>query len=138
MKFGDKLKEQRKKRGLLQEDVSKAIGITRRTMINYEKGVSYPHSREIYHKLAAYFDVDVNYFLTEDEDFLTEAAEKFGKRGLAQAESILEQSAAMFAGGELSEEDEIAFMRELQGLFLDSKRRARDKFTPKKFRSKRP
>jgi len=134
MKFGEKLREQRKKRGLLQEDVAAAVGVTRRTLVNYEKCVSYPHDRNIYFKLADYFEVDVNYFLTEDEEFLTEAAEKFGKRGLAQAEVVLEQAAALFAGGELSEEDQIAFLHEMQGLFLDSKKRAREKFTPLKFR----
>ena len=44
----------------------------------------------------------------------------------------LEQAAAMFAGGELSDEDKTAFMDEIQSLYLDSKRRAK-KFTPKKY-----
>jgi transcriptional regulator with XRE-family HTH domain len=134
MKFGEKLREQRKKRKLLQEDVAVAVGITKRTLQNYEKGGSHPQDRSIYYKLAEYFNVDVNYFLTEDEEFLTEAAEKFGKRGLEQAQSVIEQTAALFAGGELSEEDQIAFLHEIQGLFLDSKQRAREKFTPKKYR----
>ena len=137
MVFGDKLREQRKKRGVKQEDVAAAIGVTRRTLVNYENGVSYPNDRGVYFKLADYFEVDVNYFLTENEEFLTEAAEKYGKRGLAQAEVVLEQAAALFAGGELSEEDQIAFLHEMQGLFLDSKRRAREKFTPNKFKKNR-
>jgi hypothetical protein len=49
----------------------------------------------------------------------------------------LEQAAALFAGGELSEEDQIAFVHEIQGLFLDSKQRAKEKFTPKRFRIQR-
>ena len=50
-----------------------------------------------------------------------------------QAQQILEQAAAMFAGGSLTDEDKIAFMDEIQSLYLDSKRRAK-KFTPKKYR----
>ena len=36
------------------------------------------------------------------------------------------------AGGSLTDEDKIAFMDEIQSLYLDSKRRAK-KFTPKKY-----
>ena len=49
-----------------------------------------------------------------------------------QAQQIIEQAAAMFAGGELSDEDKTAFMDEIQMLYLDSKKRAK-KFTPKKY-----
>ena len=38
----------------------------------------------------------------------------------------------MFAGGSLTDEDKIAFMDEIQRLYLESKRRAK-KFTPKKY-----
>jgi transcriptional regulator with XRE-family HTH domain len=136
MKFGEKLRVQRKKRNLPQEEVARAVGITKRTLINYERNGYHPKDRDVYYRLAKFFDVDINYFLTEDEEFITTAAEKFGKRGKEQAESVLAQAAALFAGGELSEEDQIAFVHEIQGLFLDSKQRARDKFTPKKYRGK--
>lgn len=135
MKFGEKLKEQRNKRKLLQDDVATAVGITKWTLANYEKGKSHPQDRSVYFRLAEFFQVDVNYFLTEDEEFITEAAQKYGRKGQAQAEAVLEQAAALFAGGELSEEEQIAFLRDIQGLFLDSKQRAREKFTPKKYRN---
>jgi transcriptional regulator with XRE-family HTH domain len=134
MKFGEKVREQRLKLGLRQSDVAKAVGVTMWTLSNYEKGASHPKDRSIYFKLADFFKVDVNYFLTEDENFLAEAAEGYGRRGRVQAEAVLEQAAALFAGGELSEEDQIAFLHEIQGLFLDSKQRAREKFTPNKYR----
>ena len=135
MKFGEKVREQRKKARLLQGDVAKSIGVTKRTLANYEGGVSYPQDRSIYIKLAEFFDVDINYFLTENEEFLTLAAESYGKRGQDQANIILEQAAALFAGGELSETDQIAFLHNMQALFLESKEIARNKFTPNKYRS---
>ena len=137
MKFGEKLRHQRKKRNLHQEEVAKAVGISVRTMVNYESGVSYPNSRSVYHKLANLFEVDVNYFLTEDEEFITVAAERFGKRGMEQAQSILAQTAALFAGGELSEADQIAFIHDIQGIFLDSKKRANEKFAPRRYKRKK-
>jgi len=133
MKFGDKLKEQRGRRGLTQEEFSEAIGISRRTLCYYEQGKTYPKNREFYKKLAAFFDLDVNYFLAEDEEFLTQAAEKYGRRGRSQARAVLEQASVLFAGGELSDEDKEAFLREIQELYFDSKKQAR-KFVPKKYR----
>ena len=55
-----------------------------------------------------------------------------GSRGVAQAKKIKEQTIALFAGGELSEEDQAAFIKEMEALFLDAKSDAK-KFTPKKY-----
>lgn len=57
---------------------------------------------------------------------------KYGSRGVAQAKKIKEQTTALFAGGELSEEDQAAFIKEMEALFLDAKADAK-KFTPKKY-----
>ena len=46
--------------------------------------------------------------MSENEAFITEASEQFGNRGARQAQQILEQAAAMFAGGSLTDEDKIA------------------------------
>ena len=134
MKFGEKIREQRKKAELSQEELSKAISVSIRTLKNYEGGASYPQDRSVYFRLAEFFKMDVNYFLTEDEEYLALVGENYGKRGQAQASLILEQAAALFAGGELSETDQIAFLHNMQALFLESKEIARDKFTPKKYR----
>ena len=134
MTFGDKVKELRNKADLSQTELANAVGVTRQTIMNYEKGISYPQDRSIYFKLAEQFSVDSNYLLTENEEFLTVAAEQFGKRGQAQADEILEQAAALFAGGELSDTDQIAFLNTMQSLYLEAKGIARDKFTPKKYK----
>ena len=47
-------------------------------------------------------------------------------------DKIKEQTTALFAGGELSEEDQAAFIKEMEALFLDAKADAK-KFTPKKY-----
>jgi len=111
------------------------LGVTSRTLINYEKGASHPQDRDIYFKLAKLFEVDVNYLLTEDETYLHTVAEKYGKRGRDRAAVLLEETSALFAGGELSDNDKRAFAMEMQAIFLDSKDRARKKYTPKKYRT---
>jgi transcriptional regulator with XRE-family HTH domain len=132
MKFGDKVKDLRTQKKMTQEELSKAIGMSHRTVFAYENGETYPRRREIYKKLADFFEVDLNYLLTEDEEFITEAREKYGRRGAVQAQEVLNQASALFAGGELSEEDQLAFMLEIQELYHIAKQRAK-KFTPKKY-----
>ena len=134
MKFGEKVKDLREQRKMTQEELSKAANISLRTVQYYEQGKSYPRNRELYTKLAVLFEVDINYLLTEDEEFLVEAVAKYGRRGRIQAEDILEQAHALFAGGELSEEDQLAFVHDIQQIYFDSKETARAKFTPKKYR----
>ncbi len=135
MNFGEKVKKLRTEKGWSQAELGRRIGKTQRTIVGYETGASYPRKREVYSQLAGLFDVDVNYLLTENEEFMTEVGHQFGRRGQLQAESILSQTRELFAGGSLSETDQIAFLTEMQQIFLDSKRIAKDKYTPKKYKA---
>ena len=49
MRFCEKLKEARTKAGLKQEELAKALGVSLRTITNYESGECYPRKRDIYH-----------------------------------------------------------------------------------------
>lgn len=131
MKFCEKVKELRTQKGMTQEELAKALGKSKRTVVGYESGAFYPRSRDVYPQLAEIFGVDVNYLLTEEADFVSAASEQYGPRGQLQAKEILAQTAQLFAGGTLSEEDEAAFMLDLQRIYWDSKKRAQ-KYTPKK------
>lgn len=134
MNFGEKVKTLRKEHGLSQSELAAVIGVSSRTLQNYEAGISHPRQRSIYKKLADALGCDQNYLLTEDEEFIMNAAAGYGTRAARQAQAIIEQTAAMFAGGELSDEDQIAFLNEIQALYLDSKKRAK-RFTPKQYLS---
>ena len=132
MTFGEKIKNLRKSKNLNQIQLANAIGVSLRTIRGWEIEGRYPKQHELYQKLADVLGCDVSYLMTEEEAFVTEAAEEYGSRGAKQAQQILEQAAAMFAGGELSDDDKTAFMDEIQMLYLDSKKRAK-KFTPKRY-----
>lgn len=132
MTFGEKIKNLRKTKNLNQTQLANAIGVSLRTIRGWEIEGRYPKQHELYQKLADILGCDVSYLMTEDVSFVTEATEQYGSRGAKQAQQILEQAAAMFAGGELSDDDKTAFMDEIQMLYLDSKKRAK-KFTPKKY-----
>jgi len=132
MKFGEKVKMLRKDMKLSQGELAEKIGVSMRSVQAYEAGTSYPRYKKIYEALAAALGVNVNYLRTEDEEFMEEVGQKYGTRGQRQATAILEEARRLFAGGELSDEDQMAFLTEMQQLFLDSKQRAK-KFTPKRY-----
>lgn len=76
MNFGKKLRDLRKRRQLTQAELAEVLGLSLKTVRNYETGVCYPKQREIYYTLSDYFKVDVNYLLTDTdisgEHFLSE------------------------------------------------------------------
>ena len=79
MKFGEKLKLLRKGKNVSQIQVAKDLGISRRTYISYELDGRYPRNRDLYYKIADYFGVDVNYLLSENEDYLQNQYVEEGK-----------------------------------------------------------
>ena len=99
MTFGEKFKAEREKRGLTQQEVADGLGINRRMITRYENGISFPRSRDAYKKIADYFEVDVNYLLTEDEEFVVQASEQYGSRGMKQAQELIDGMSGLFAGG---------------------------------------
>lgn len=133
MKFAEKIRELRKERRLTQREVADYCGISLRTYVSYEQDGRYPRRREIYEKMAEIYRVDKNYILTEDEDFIEEAAEQYGSRGRKQAEALVSELSGLFAGGELSERDKDAVMIALQKAYFDCKV-DNMKYTPKKYR----
>lgn len=133
MKFGEKLKEARTRAGLKQEELAKALGVSLRTITNYESGERYPKKREIYYKLAELFHTEENYFLNEDEDFLLTAAEKYGSKGAKQARELMEEVSGLFAGGNIADEDLDEMMRGIQEAYWIAKEKNK-KYTPKKYR----
>ena len=137
MKFGEKVKELRMKKNMSQPELAKQLGVSTRTIAAYEGCNSYPRRQEMYEKLAAIFEVSIDYLRTESESFLTDAGEKYGRRGQLLAEEILAQPAQLFAGGTLSEEDAASFYIDMQRIFWDAKDSAQ-KHTPKKYLAEDP
>lgn len=134
MTFGEKFKKEREKRNLTQQEAADGLGINRRMITRYENGVSFPRTRDAYRKIAEFFDVDINYLLTEDEEFVVKASEQYGARGMKQAQELLNDMSGLFAGGSLSEQDKDAVMRAMQDIYWESKERNIEKYTPKKYK----
>ena len=134
MTFGEKFRAERKKRKLTQQQAADDLKINRRMITRYENGVSFPRTRNDYKKIADYFGVDVNYLMTDDEEFVARASEQYGDRGMRQARELVQGISGLFAGGTLSEQDKDAVMKALQDIYWESKARNKEKYTPEKYR----
>lgn len=132
MTFGEKFKAERVKRNMTQQEAADCLGINRRMITRYENGLSYPRTRDAYRKIADLFEVDVNYLLTEEDKFIVQASERYGSRGMKQAQDLIDSMSGLFAGGTLSEQDKDAVMKALQDIYWESKARNVEKYTPKK------
>ncbi len=117
MKFSEKLRLERQKAHLTQEELAKRLGLAKRTVEGYESGAFYPRRRKVYDDLALLFGVDKNWFLTEDEAAPDES-------GASEADQILSRVRALYAGGRLSEEDKDALARALMDAYWMARRRA--------------
>lgn len=131
MTFGEKVKKERIKLNLTQAELAEKIGVTRRIIISYETGKSFPRSRDGYKRLAEALEVKVNYLLSEDECFTLDAQEKYGNHGAKQAKELLEQMGGLFAGGTLSEDDMDGVMRAFQDMYWKAKDENK-KYSPQK------
>ena len=136
MNFGQKLKAIRIKENLTQTELGKMVGVSLRTIQNYEAGKSYPKQHEIYDKLAKALNTNVNYLVTRGDEFITEASIEFGYRGMKDAEELVNNAKALFAGGTISEEDKETVLLALQEAFFEAKIENK-KYTPKKYRDKK-
>lgn len=213
--FGERLRELRKEKGLLQRELAERLNLSRVAITQYENGNRVP-DQEIINKIADYFGVSLDYLMgktdirnpyvpqltkkddkkyalellkkvlkdkrgsidlrnlfnkkeksnfpnaiieeieydesediskiciqdpqpddsiTNKEDFLAQAKEKYGLRGKKQAEELLEKIQSLFDGGELPDEDKDEFFRAITEIYFESKEKNK-KYTPKKYRKK--
>lgn len=141
MQFGDKIRAARKAANMSQEKLAEKVGVSRRTIILYETNRRKPKNASIIISLSKALSVGTDYFMTEDElkqiqeqdAFLEQAGEQYGNRGKAQARLILDQTSALFAGGDLNEDDKEAFFQTMTEIYFDAKAKAK-KYTPSKYR----
>ncbi|MFT8889940.1 MAG: helix-turn-helix transcriptional regulator [Ethanoligenens sp.] len=143
MELGEKIRMARTNAHMTQQELAKAIGSSVRTVQFYEAGERKPKNAAAILRLAQGLGVKSDYFLSDDElnqmraqdAFLDEAQKQFGARGRTQAKEILEQTSALFAGGDLNEDDQESFFEAITEIYFDAKKKAR-KYAPKRRRVK--
>ncbi|MCI5775578.1 MAG: helix-turn-helix domain-containing protein [Aerococcus sp.] len=133
MDFATKLKDLRTKRHLTQDELAKKSGISIKSISRYELGETLPRSEKYYQKLAEALDVDTDYLLSQETNFLLNARDTFGYKGAKEAEETVNGMIGLMAGGELPEEDKATILNALQEAFYMAKMENK-KYTPKKYR----
>ncbi len=138
--FSEKVKEARVSLGISQPQLGKKIGLSVRSVIAYEKGEKKPRPASML-KLAKALGVSVK-FLSDDEcedptadiekdDYIAEARERYGAAGAKNMDELLSANTALFAGGELSQEQKDAFFEAVMKAYITCKEEARRKFGKK-------
>ncbi len=140
--FGERLIELRKRNGMTRQHLGDICGVAPSTIVNYEKGIRIPYADTAL-KMAQTFGMTVEELLgVENPDAEMEKARAidemgrlFGKRSADSAQAYLDGTNALLAGGTLSAEDQLDFISVMRKVLVDAEIRAKQKFTPNKFRT---
>ena len=146
MTIGEKLRAARIALNLSQIELAEKVGITERSIYNYEQTETYPKPTTL-KKLAEALNVTVAYLMDEEETdrhknldqelFIANARNEYGAKGAREASELLSRASALFAGGELEDGAKDIFFQSLMEVYLESKAEARERFTPRKRKSRK-
>ena len=135
--FADKVKEARISLGLSQTQLAKEVGVSARSVQAYERGEKAPRAAMMA-KLAKALKVSIK-FLSDDacedpvadiekDNYIEEARERYGAKGATDVEQLLADNEALFAGGELSQDQKDAFFQAVMPAYVTCKEEAKAKF----------
>ncbi len=133
MNLGEKLRNARAAKHMSQSDLASAAGISLRTIQNYELGVRMPRSLDTYSRLASALDMEEGILLDDNADFVLRAGAQYGSRGARQAWEMVADIRALWAGGEMEEEDMDEIMRAMQEAYWEAKQNNR-KYVNRRYR----
>jgi transcriptional regulator with XRE-family HTH domain len=123
MRFGEKLRIYRMKKGLSQQELSKLAGLGINTIGNYEVGRTYPKSHDVYKRLADILDVDANYLHNENEDFGVVTSRDRAYPG--HKEDMVDDVYAYFTSSETTESEMDEFLKSVLNAYWIAKDRKR-------------
>lgn len=140
--FAKGLIELRKNAGLTRAQLAEKIGISGRTIINYENGTRIPFADTAL-KMAQVFGITVEELLgvhsspaeQEKACAMDSIHEMYDKKAADQLDSLIGNATSLLAGGTLTEEQNMDFILEMQKLLMLATERAKAVYTPKKYRT---
>lgn len=121
--FGSKVRDLRIRNNLTQKELAAQLGVSTRSLINYETGRCYPRQASVVARLAELLHVSADYLLSDGE----ESVASHETQDARAADRLVKELSAMFAGGRLSEEDRDAAMEAIQQAYWDGRRNSREK-----------
>lgn len=135
--FSEKIKLARSELNISQNELAEKVGVSVRTIQAYEQEEKRPRQSTLFN-LAKALGVSTKY-LTDDEcenplediekdGFIEEAWRNYGIRGVRDADRLLADTTALFAGGELTQEQKDAFFDAIMVAYVTCKQEAKKKF----------
>ena len=141
MNFSDKIKMSRENCNLTQQQLADMVGVSKRSIAAYETENARARSSTM-RKLAVALNVSYDYLFNDEitdptygiekMSHIEAARERFGNKAANEVDELLERNAALFAGGELSEEAKDAFFTAVTKAYLQCKEEASKTFGRKK------
>lgn len=119
--FSERLKNLRKSSGMTQDELALKLGVVRKTVSDYENGRRYPKSTDTITKLCTIFGVSSDFLIGCEDELIISASEAHGSAGSAKARKLINETAALFAGGELSKEDKELVFRAISEVFWETR-----------------
>ena len=137
MKFATNLREARKNLRLTQAELGEKVGVSQRSIANYENGKVIPY-RATLEKLASVLKITIEELMRDDTEtqdvdaqqteYVAKAREKYGSQGAREMADLLTRNIAFFAGGDVDEAAKDEMFRALASAYFTCKERAREKF----------
>ena len=133
MLFGDRIKELRNLLDISQQELANRTDLSLRSIQNYESNTRYPKDVAILNKLCAALGTTIEDMMSEEDQFVLDAATKYGCKGKKDAETLVDEIGGLFAGGELNEDDKDKVFRAITDMYWKAKDNNK-KYTPKKYK----
>ena len=135
--FPEKVCDARAALGISQSKLAEEVGVSLRTILAYEKGEKRPRPSTMI-QLAKALKVSIK-FLSDDNcedpmedieknDYIAEARAHYGAKGARDMETLLSETTALFAGGDLSEEQKRDFYEAIAVAYFSCKKEASERF----------
>ena len=136
MAFGDHLRDCRQLADMTQAELAESVGVTLRSIQNYESSARYPVNMMVVKKLADALNVSIGDLLEESDYNIIEAGIRGGGKAQRDIFRLVNQIRGMFTGNELDEDDKDAAIRALTDAYWDAKKENK-KYTPYKYRRRK-
>lgn len=141
MTFAEKVKKSRQEAGLTQQQLADEVKVSSRAVKAYEKGEMNPRQGTIF-LIAKALKISIKYLTDENcddpkediekDEYIVDGREQYGSKGARDVQALLNESTALFAGGELSQEEKDLYYQALTKAYMKSREVAKERFGKKK------
>lgn len=124
--FSEKIIRARKKKGMTQDDLAAACGVTKRTVASYETDGRIPHAGTLA-KIAEALGVTSSYLKDDTAGELAPSGEElyierlrnlYGAEMALEVQDLITKSASLFAGGKLDQEAKDQYFLALTNAYI--------------------